>query len=77
MYIKYFTNDTFNKTDFCALCQEYGIFAIPCEGGIFLDRTQFNSLPGGKMPHWLWMNREYINSEYHTRKATAEEIDAL
>ena len=34
MYVKYFTNDMFNKTDICALCQEYGIFAIPCEGGI-------------------------------------------
>lgn len=77
MYIKYFTNDTFNKADFCDLCRREGVFAIPCDGGIYIDRTQFNSLSGATMPHWLWLNKQYINSEYHTRKATAEEIDAL
>lgn len=76
--IKYFTEDVFNARDFAdMLARECNIKAMPVSGGVILDRKAFNAIPAAHLPHWAFINRDYINNPWHTRPATPEEAAML
>lgn len=76
--IKYFTNNIFDNKDFVnMLVRKCNIKAMPTDGGIILDREAFNAIPSGYLPHWAFINKKFINSEFHTRPATVEEAMML
>lgn len=78
MFIKYFTNPTFDKEGFCDLLKyKCNVRCKPTEGGIILDLDAFKALRVAHMPHWVYLNRDYINSPLHTRPATASEEEEL
>lgn len=74
-YIKYFTSNTFNRTDFVNMLRhKMGVNACLGRDGIFLDRDKFNECRAAEMPHWAFLNREDINSVLHTRPINPEEV---
>lgn len=77
--IKYFTNPLFNATLFVQLCHLNGVKAYACadKSGVILDREQFSSIRLAELPHFLYLNKEYVESEFHTRPAYADEAANL
>lgn len=72
MYIKYFTSDLFNKSEFVKLLRyTMNVEAAMVEDGIILDIDAFNAVSKAVMPHWA-----FINSKLHTRPASKEEFKA-
>lgn len=77
MYIKYFTSDLFNKSDFVKLLRyTMNVEAAKVEDGIILDIDAFNAVSKAVMPHWAYINSKFINSKLHTRPASKEEFKA-
>lgn len=68
-YIKYNTNSLFNNEEFAEVLNSLGVEAKAVNQGVILDREAFNQLKVSKMPHWVYMNRKFINSEYHTERS--------
>lgn len=68
MFVLYKTNSSFNKELFAKRLREHGVTAKATEHGVILDRDAFNAIPQYVLPHWLWVNKAIINSEYHTEK---------
>ena len=77
MYIKYFTSDLFNKSDFVKLLRyTMNVEATQVEDGVILDIDAFNAVSKAVMPHWAYINSKFINSKLHTRPASKEEFKA-
>ena len=77
MYIKYFTSDLFNKSEFVKLLRYImNVEATMVEDGIILDIDAFNAVPKAFMPHWAFINSKFINSKLHTRPASLDEFKA-
>ena len=77
MYIKYFTSDLFNKSEFVKLLRyTMNVEAAQVEDGIILDIDAFNAVSKALMPHWAFINSKFINSKLHTRPASKEEYKA-
>lgn len=78
MYIKYFTNPMFEREDFAAVLREkMNVRAKAVEGGVILDHEAFKAVRASHMPHWVFINRQYINDPLHTRPATPAEVESL
>lgn len=76
-FIKYFTNPTFNKPEFVRLLRySMNVRAAIVDDGIILDLDAFNSISKAAMPHWVFINERYINSNLHTRPASLDEFKA-
>lgn len=76
--IKFFTEGVFKGREFAdMLVNKCGIKAVPVDGGVILDREAFNAVPAGNLPHWAYINKQYINSPFHTRPATEVETAML
>lgn len=76
--IKLFTNPMFKKEEFAAMLRNtMNVPTAVVDGGIILDREAFNATPSYMMPHWAFMNKDDIRSEWHTRSATPEEAALL
>lgn len=71
-YVKYLTNNLFNNEAFADLLNAKGVEAKAVAGGVELDRTAFNNINNCDLPHWMYMNKKFINSEYHTIKVSKE-----
>lgn len=77
MYIKYFTSDLFNKSEFVKLLRyTMNVEAAMVEDGIILDIDAFNGVSKALMPHWASINSKFINSKLHTQPASKEEFKA-
>lgn len=74
MYIKYFVNPMFKKDEFVDLLNSRGVEAAAVDDGIILDHDAFNAIRVAHMPHWMYLNRQYINSKLHTRPASMKEL---
>ena len=76
-FIKYFTNPTFNKSEFVRLLRySMNVRAAAVGDGIILDLDAFNAISKAAMPHWVFINERYINSNLHTRPASLDEFKA-
>lgn len=76
-FIKYFTNPTFNKTEFVRLLRySMNVRAAVVDDGIILDLDAFNATSKAAMPHWVFINERDINSNLHTRPASLDEFEA-
>lgn len=74
-YVKFFVNPMFNREQFADMLNcKMNVKAKAVEDGVILDRDAFNAVSAAYMPHWAWLNKKSINSNLHTRPATAEEI---
>lgn len=76
-FIKYFTNPTFNKSEFVRLLRySMNVRAAAVDDGIILDLDAFNAISKAAMPHWVFINERDINSNLHTRPASLDEFKA-
>ena len=76
-YVKWFVGPMFRKREFIKILRyKMNVEAAEVEDGIILDRDAFNSVRLAYMPHWAYINYEYINSDLHTRPASKEEYKA-
>lgn len=76
--IKYFTPEYFDRKAFAdMLVYKCNVKAIPVSGGVIFDREAFNAIPAANLPHWAYINKKYINNEFHARSATEEEAAML
>lgn len=74
MFIKLFTNPTFDREGFAnMLINTMKVPAVAVSDGIILEKEKFNAYPLKLMPQWAWLNREDINSKYHTRLSSTTE----
>lgn len=77
-FIKFFTNSMFNKAEFVDMLKyKCNVRACATDDGIILDRQAFNEIKASHLPHWAYINKQYINSALHTRPASYEEYHAL
>ncbi len=73
-YIKLFTTTPFHNADFAELLCEVNVEAAPVTDGIILNHTQFTDVEAARMPVWVYLNRDDINSKLHTRPASMREF---
>lgn len=74
--VKWFISEQFRAQEFVNLLKSIDVQAAVAtsgEPGLIINRTQLNAIPAGQLPHWVFINRESINSELHTREASYEE----
>lgn len=77
-FIKFFTSDSFRKQEFVDMLKyRCEVRACAVRDGVILDREAFNSIKSSLLPHWAYLNKGLINSQFHTRPATQEEELAL
>ena len=77
-FIKFFTSDMFRKQEFVDMLKyKCNVRACVADDGIILDREAFNDIKVGLLPHWAYLNKKFINSQFHTRPATYGEYQAL
>lgn len=74
MYIKLFTGPAFKREKFAAMLNGLGVTAKAVTDGVILNRNAVNAIPEKALPAWVKMNLDDINSIFHTRPATADEI---
>ena len=60
--VKYLTNSHFDNEKFSSVLNSLNIQAKPIKNGVILDREAFNSIPVYELPHWLYINRQYIDN---------------
>jgi hypothetical protein len=72
--VKYFTSATFDNDGFSTILNNIGIKARPVADGVILDLLAFNAIKPAILPHWVFLNRDDINSPFHTRPASLEEL---
>lgn len=73
-YRKYYTNRLFDNSDFAACLNDAGIEAAPVHNGVILDYSAIGAMSWGKLPHWIWMNKKYIQNPDCTRPASLREL---
>lgn len=75
--VKFFTSEMFRKQEFVNMLeQKMNVRAYAVKDGVILDREAFNDVPLSLIPHWAFINRKFINSQFHTRPAEPAEIPA-
>lgn len=73
--IKFFVNPMFRKDEFVDMLNDtMHVAAGAVDDGIILDREAFNAIKAAYMPHWAWLNKKFINSEFHTVPATERQL---
>lgn len=76
MFVKYYTNDFFNKERFKdTLVQKYNVRCAVVDDGVILDRDALNAVPVSLLIEWIRVNLKNINSKLHTREATEQEYN--
>lgn len=71
-FIKLFTAFPFRNEEFALCLNHLDIKAKAVGDGVVLDRKAVNDCQN--LPMWVWMNQADINSPFHTRPATANEV---
>ena len=66
--VLYLTNGVFNTEEFAKLLNKIGVYAEVTKDGVILDKEGLNAIPVYNLPHWVYMNKKYINSPYHTKE---------
>lgn len=70
-FIKYWApGPRFNPYKFAELAQSVDIICAPVREGVVIDRDKLNSIPGGSLPTWLFVNRKSINNPWCTTEPT-------
>lgn len=77
-FIKFFTSPMFRKQEFVDMLKyRCNVRACAVDDGIILDREAFNNTSVAYLPHWAYLNKKFINSQFHTRPATYDEYHEL
>lgn len=73
-FVKYWApGPRFDSREFARLAQSIDIMCAPVREGVVIDRDKLNSIPGGYLPVWLFINKRGINNPLCTAEPTDED----
>lgn len=72
--VKFFVGKEFAREKFADLLNEIGVPARVVADGIILNRGFLKEIPRYKLPVWVILNMEDINSVFHTRPSSIQEF---